>query len=142
MPNYYLCSIFFFSFFFFGLNTTRTHSNSEKTSLWSTLRQLLRKKLGFSFSFSLFDCLITLIGFCCVTNLAILTYFEDGNEINKESLLILFRFRYSFQSANSYLLSLTFYCLVFLLFTKRGTFVRGAKLSTTHIYNTQSSVKT
>ena len=30
----------------------------------------------------------------------------------------------------------------FLLLTKQGQFVRGAKLSPTQIYNTQSSVKT
>ena len=41
------------------------------------------------------DCLVTLIN--CVANLAILRHFEDGKEMNKESLLILFRFRYRFQ---------------------------------------------
>ena len=41
------------------------------------------------------DCLVTLIN--CVANLAILTHFEDEKEMNKESLLILFRFRYRFQ---------------------------------------------
>ena len=94
VPNYYLCSIFCF---FFGLNTKWTQSNSEKTSIWSTLK-LLRKKVWFSFSFFLFDCLITLIN--RVANLAILTHFEDGKEMNKESLLILFRFHYRFQPSS------------------------------------------
>ena len=139
MPNYYLCSIFFL------LNTKRTQSNSEKTSIWSTLK-LLRKKVWFSFSFFLFDCLITLIN--SVANLAILTHFEEGKEMNKESLLTLFRFRYRFQrsffspQAPIYWLWRFIVYFFLLLFTKRGKFVRGAKLSTTQIYNTQSSVKT
>ena len=47
------------------------------------------------FFFLSFDCLITLIN--SVANLAILTHFEEGKEMNKESLLTLFRFRYRFQ---------------------------------------------
>ena len=146
MPNY-LCSFFLF-FFVFWLNTKRIQSNSEKTSIWSTLK-LLRKKVWFSFSFFLFDCLITLIN--SVANLAILTHFEDGKEMNKESLLILFRFRYRFQrsffspqafvSPIYWLWRFVVYFLV-LLFIKWGKFVRGAKLSTTQVYSTQSSVKT
>ena len=136
MPNYYLCSIFFL------LNTKRTQSNSEKTSIWSTLK-LLRKKVWFSFSFFLFDCLITLIN--SVANLAILTDFEEGKEMNKESL---FRFRYRFQwsffslQAPIYWLWCFTVYFFFSLFTKWGEFVRGAKLSTTQIYNTQSNIKT
>ena len=76
MPNYCLCSIFCF----FCLSTKRTQSISEKPSVWSTLK-LLRKKVWFSFSFFLFHCLITLIGFHCVANLAILTHFEDRKEM-------------------------------------------------------------
>ena len=76
MPNYCLCSIFCF----FCLSTKRTQSISEKPSVWSTLK-LLRKKVWFSFSFFLFHCLITLIGFHCVANLAILTHFKDRKEM-------------------------------------------------------------
>ena len=82
MPNYYLCRIFF------CLSTKSTQSNSGKMSIRSTLK-LLRKKVGFSFSFFLFDCLITLINrvlinSTCVANLAILTHFEHKNEMNNE----------------------------------------------------------
>ena len=68
--------------------------------------------------------------------------------MNMESLLILFRFRYRFQQSISspqapiYWLWWCFIVYFFKLFIKRGKFVRGAKLSTTQIYNTQSSVKT
>ena len=140
MPNYYLCSIFFL------LNTKRTQSNSEKTSIWSTLK-LLRKKVWFSFSFFLFDCLITLIN--SVANLAILTHFEEGKEMNKESLLTFFRFHYRFhrsffspQTPIYWLWRFIVYLFIFSLVTKRGKFVRGGKLSTTQTYNTQSIVKT
>ena len=147
MPNYYLCSIFCFDFF--CLNTKRTQSNSEKKPVWSTLKQLLRKKAWFSFSFSLFHYWITLVGFCCVANLAILTQFDGGKRMNKKSLLILFRFRYRFQGSFFspqtpiyWLWRFIVYLFIFWLVTKRGKFVRGAKLSTTQTYNTQSSVKT
>ena len=145
MPNYYLCSIFFF----FCPNTKRTQSNSEKKSMWSRLKELLRKKVWFSFSFFLFHCWTTLIGFCCVANLASLTQFEGGKGMNKKSLLILFRFRYRFQGSFFspqtpiyWLWRFIVYLFIFSLVTKRGKFVRGGKLSTTQTYNTQSIVKT
>ena len=106
MSNYFFVVFFVF---YFCLNTKRTQSNSENVYLINT--KAIRKKMLFSFFFFLFDCLIvnsvdclivnsvdcliTLIN--CVANLAILTHFEDGKEMNKESLLILFRFRYRFQ---------------------------------------------
>ena len=140
MPNYYLCSIFFL------LNTKRTQSNSEKTSIWSTLK-LLRKKLWFSFSFFLFDCLITLLK--SVPNLAILTHFEEGKEMNKESWLILFCFRYRFQqiffSPQSPIYWLWCFIVYFFFYyycSLNKANLWGAKLSTTQIYNTQSIIKT
>ena len=111
MSNYFFVVFFVF---YFCLNTKRTQSNSENVYLINT--KAIKKKMWFSFFFLIFDCflfvclivnsvdclivnsvdcLITLIN--CVANLAILTHFEDGKEMNKESLLILFRFRYRFQ---------------------------------------------
>ena len=49
-------------------------------SIWSIVKQL-RKKVWFSFSFFLFDCLITLIGYC-VPNLVILPHFEYRKEMH------------------------------------------------------------
>ena len=46
-----------------------------------------------------------------------------------------------FQSTSSHLLTLTLYCLVFFLLpTKQDKLERGARLSTTQIYNTQCSL--
>ena len=140
MPYYYLCSIFCF---FFCLSTKRTQRNCEKTSILINTKAIKQKRVIFLFflSFWLFD------NFNSVAELAILSDFEDGKEMNKESLLILFCFCYRFQQ--SFFSTQTpiywprrFIVYYFLLFTKRGKSVRGAKLSTTQIYNTQSSVKT
>ena len=99
MSNYFFVVFFVF---YFCLNTKRTQSNSENVYLMNT--KAIRKKMLFSFFFFFLfdclivnsvDCLITIIN--CVANLAILTHFEDGKEMNKESLLILFRFGYRFQ---------------------------------------------
>ena len=107
---------------FFCLNTKRTQSNSEKTSIWSTLK-LLRKKVWFSFSFFLFDCLITLIGYC-VPNLVILPHFEDRKEMHG-SYRACFPFFPTFQRFSwfpvffpvFYCLSCLFVCLFFQVFS-------------------------
>ena len=55
--------------------------------------------------------------------------------MNKESLLILFRFCYKFQRNFSPQASIS------RLFTKRSKYVRGVSLSTTQIYNTQRALR-
>ena len=89
MPNYYLCSIFCF----FCLSTKRTQRNCEKNVYLINTKAIKQKRVIFLFflSFWLFD------NFNSVAELAILSDFEDGKEMNKESLLILFCFRYRFQ---------------------------------------------
>ena len=54
-------------------------------------------------------------------------------EMNKESLLILFRFRYKFQGS-----FFSPQAAISRLFTKRSKFVRGARLSTTNLQHTTS----
>ena len=56
--------------------------------------------------------------------------------MKKESLLILFRFRYKFQRS-----FFSPQAPINRLFTKRSKFLRGARLSTTQIYNTKSGLK-
>ena len=56
--------------------------------------------------------------------------------MNKESLLILFRFRYKIQGS-----FFSPQAAISRLFTKRSKFVRGARLSTTQIYNTQRALR-
>ena len=58
----------------------------------------------------------------------------------KETLLISFRFRQKFQQS-FFSSQVPVQCDVFLLLTKRNILARGARLSTTQIYNTQSSLK-
>ena len=57
-------------------------------------------------------------------------------KMNKESFLILFRFRYKFQRS-----FFSPQAPISRLFTKRSKFVRGARLSTTQIYNTQRALR-
>ena len=57
-------------------------------------------------------------------------------EMKKESLLILFRFRYKFQRS-----FFSPQAPINRLFTKRSKFLRGARLSTTQIYNTQRALR-
>ena len=101
--------------------------------------------MSFSFSFFLFDFFITLIGFRRIANLTILTHSEDGKKRIRNLCSFCFVFVTSFNEVFSVRkLSSTFHCLVFFLFwlfTKKGKFVRGVRLSTTQIYNTQSSLK-
>ena len=91
MPNYCPSNISFFL-----LNTKGFKATLKKGLFDYGLinTKAIKKKCDF-----LFDSLITLIGFHCFSNLAVLTHLKMEKKMYKESLLILFHSRYKFQQS-------------------------------------------